>query len=158
MEICFHIKLFPPNAFIHPLPNIIFRKMKYSHKKTCRKPCVLLKGNYTAMVFSQLTPKVSFGSQRRRLKICPAPFPIRGKRNSHQYSRVLKNSIQTFHCVNETRQKKITRLDRVSYKYCLVKQFIAFVFRFLPSAKLSNWIKNNWITKLKDYTTLKGSF
>lgn len=27
--------------------------------------------------------------------------PIRVKRNSHQYLRVLNSSIQTFHCVNE---------------------------------------------------------
>jgi len=33
MEICFHIKLFHVNAFTHLFPNIIFMKMKYSHKK-----------------------------------------------------------------------------------------------------------------------------
>lgn len=56
MEICFHIKLFPVNAFTHPLPNMIFRKMKYSHKKPCRKPWVLPKGNYTAVGFCRFTP------------------------------------------------------------------------------------------------------
>lgn len=102
MEICFHIKLFPVNAFIHPLPNIIFMKMKYSHRKTAESHVYYPRGNILQWCSASLLQRSPPDPSKAAWKSTLPTSPIRVKRNRHQYLRVLNSSIQTFHCVNET--------------------------------------------------------
>lgn len=62
IEICFHIKLFPVNAFTYPLPNMIFMKMKYSHKKTLQKAMSIAQGELHCSEVLQVYSQVSSSS------------------------------------------------------------------------------------------------